>query len=137
MTPLLIGIFLIAHGLAHGPLTVPNPDDPESGAGTFFTAPGRSRLLRSLGLSARGVAAVGGILLVLTVLGFIVAGAGIILAPQLYPTWSSLAVGAALTSLVLLITFWHPWLVIGVFLDAAILYAFLWADLPLVGATGG
>ena len=43
MTPTQLGIFLIAHAIAHAGLTsASNPSDPESTPGAFFTQKKRS-----------------------------------------------------------------------------------------------
>ena len=43
--------------------------------------------------------------------------------------WRAVAVVSACTSL-LLILFWHPWLVVGVLIDIGILITLMWAKWP-------
>ncbi|MGB6422444.1 MAG: hypothetical protein WBD56_03400 [Anaerolineales bacterium] len=44
--------------------------------------------------------------------------------------WRTVAVVSACLSLLLLILFWHPWLVVGDLSDIGILITLLWAKLP-------
>jgi hypothetical protein len=131
MLKIVFGIFLIAHGLVHAGLAAaPIPNDPDSKPGAFFTAFSRSWLLPQLGLSASVVQWVGIILVVLTTLGFVLAGLGVFGVPGLTAIWRTVAVISACLSLLLLIIFWHLWLVVGVLIDIGILVALLWAKWP-------
>ena len=134
----IIGAFLIAHGLVHAILAAaPIPNDPAPKPGAFFTTPTRSWLLSKLG-SPDGVIQWAGILLVaLATIGFILAGLGILGVPGLSAIWRIAAVASAAVSLLLLILFWHSWLVVGVLIDVAILVSLLWLKWPphpLVGS---
>ena len=128
---IIIALFLIAHGLVHAGLAAaPNPDDPDSKPGAFFTSPERSWLLPKLGLSAAAVRLTGIILVALATLGFVLAGLGVFGMPGLSEIWRTLAVASAGVSLLLLILFWHLWLIVGVLIDIGVLVALLWADWP-------
>ena len=127
MLKVLFAIFLIAHGLVHAGLAAaPIPNDPTSKPGAFFTATARSWLLPRLELSVKVVQWVGIILVVLSTLGFILAGLGVFGISGLSVIWPMMAVVSACTSLLLLILFWHPWLVVGVLIDIGILILLLW-----------
>ena len=114
MVKFLLGAFLIAHGLVHAGLAAaPNPDKADSTGGAFFTAANRSWLLPQAGLNDAVVQWIGVVLVILTTLGFVVAGLGVFGVPGLSEVWRTVAVVSACLSLSLLIVFWHPWLVVG------------------------
>jgi len=134
---LLLAVFLILHGMVHAILAAaPIPNDPDSNPGAFFTATTRSWLLPRLGLNDTAIQWIGIILVVLTALGFILAGLGVIGVPGLNELWRTVAVVSACVSLLLLLLFWHPWLVVGVLIDIVILAALLWLDWPSVEQIG-
>lgn len=127
----VIALFLIAHGLVHAGLAVaPNPSDPDSKPGAFFTSLERSWLLPQLGLSPSLVYWIGIILVALGTLGFVLTGLGLLGVPGLILIWRTVAVTSACVSLLLLILFWHPWLIVGALIDVAILTALLWVKCP-------
>ena len=112
------GLFLIAHAVAHAGLAAaPIPDDPDPKPGAFFTEVSRSWLFQKLGLDGAVVKKIGIILVILTVLGFIIAGLGGLGISELNKIWSTAAGLSAGVSLILLILFWHPWLIVGVLID--------------------
>lgn len=123
----LFAILLIAHGLVHaGMAAAPDPGDPDSKPGAFFTSPARSWLFLRLGLNPSSVRWIGLLLVALAVLGFVLAGLGVFGMPRLVEVWRTVAVVSASVSLLLLIIFWHPWLIVGVLIDAGLLIALLW-----------
>ena len=127
----IFAVFLIVHGLVHtGLAAAPIPNDPDSKPGSFFTATARIWLLPRLGLNASAVQWVGILLVALVTLGFILAGLGVLGVPGLNTIWRTIAVVSACLSLLLLILFWHPWLVVGVLIDIGILITLLWAKWP-------
>lgn len=137
MLRIVFGVFFIAHGLVHAILAVaPNPADPEAKPGSFFTAPERSWLLPQIGLSVSAVQWIGIILVVLSTLGFVLAGLGIFGVPGLYTAWRMLAVISSCISLVLLILFWHPWLPVGILIDIGTLIVLLLVKWPAAGMIG-
>src|SRR5688572_633615 len=107
MLRLVLGAFLIAHGLIHTsyggspPVTVGGPPWP-------FQL-GHSWLLSGLGLGADAVRAVGTALWIATTAGFVAAGVGVFGVPVLHELWRGLAAGSAMLSLLLLGLYWHPW----------------------------
>ena len=134
---IIIGLFLIAHGLVHAGLAAaPNPDDPETKPGTFFTSPERSWLLSKVELSSASVRWIGIVLVALATLGFVLSGLGVFGVPGLSEIWRTLAIASAVGSLLLLILFWHLWLIIGVLIDFGILIALLWLDWPPIDLIG-
>ena len=137
MLKIILGIFLMAHGLVHSILAIaPNPGDPDARPGAFFTAVERSWLLPQLGMGPSAIRWTGIILVALSTLGFILAGLGILGVPGLIAIWRTVAVVSSCVSLLLLILFWHPWLIIGVLIDTAVLIALLWAKWPAVDMIG-
>lgn len=124
---ILIAIFLIAHGLVHAGLAAaPDPKDPDEKAGAFFTSAKRSWLLSKLGLSPNAIQWIGIGLVSLSTIGFVLAGLGVFGVAGLDTIWRTIAIISAATSLLLLILFWHRWLVIGVLIDLVILAEILW-----------
>ncbi len=122
MTRILIGVFLMVHGLVHAGLAAaPIPKDASSRPGSFFTHPSRSWVLRRLRISSGGVRAIGWLLVVMTSLGFVLAGLAALGVPLLAGAIAPLVVCSAILSLVLVVVFWHPWLTLGALIDLAIL----------------
>jgi len=137
MLKTLIALFLIAHGLVHAGLAAaPIPNDPDSKPGAFFTSISRSWLLPQLGLNPAAVQWIGIILVVLATLGFVLAGLGVFGVSGLTAVWRTVAVVSACVSLLLLVLFWHLWLIVGVLIDVGILVALLWANWPSVELIG-
>jgi len=137
MLKIVLAIFLIAHGLVHSILALaPTPGDPDAKPGAFFTAVERSWLLPQLGLNAATIRWIGIILVALSTFGFILAALGILGVPGLSTIWRTTAVASACVSLLLLILFWHSWLVVGVLIDVGILIALLWVDWPYAELIG-
>ena len=131
MVRIIFGLFLVAHGLVHAGLAAaPVPNDADSKPGAFFTATARSWLLPQFRLNAAAVQWIGIILVAVTTLGFVLAGLGVFGVPGLSEVWRTVAIASAGVSLLLLILFWHPWLVVGVLIDIGILIALLWAKWP-------
>ena len=137
MLKIALGILLIAHGVVHAVLAIaPNPSDPDATPGAFFTAAERSWLLPQLGVNASAVRWIGILLVVLSTLGFVLAGLGVFGVAGLDTIWRTAAVVSACASLLLLIVFWHPWLPVGVLIDIGVLVALLLAKWPPVKMIG-
>ena len=128
---LVTGVFLILHGLTHlGTAVAPRPDSAREALWGFFTTD--SWLLKGFGQQA--MRSVGIALFVLATVGFTLAGLGELVG---WGLWRALAVISAVDSLLLLVFFWHPYLIVGVVLNLAILVFLLWAQWPpaeLVGS---
>ena len=128
---IIIALFLIAHGLVHAGLaSAPNPSDPDAKPGAFFTSPDRSWLLPRLGLNSSPIQWIGITLVVLSTLGFVLAGLGVFGVPGLAEAWRTIAVVSAGISLIPLVVFWHPWIIVGVLIDIGIIISLVWADWP-------
>jgi hypothetical protein len=131
LSQLLIGGFFILHGLIHVSFGSPRPAD--AGARWPFQV-NHSWLLTGVGLGEQGTHFVGTLLWITTTVAFALVGLGVagILVPQ--NLWLPIALVAAVSSLLLLILYWHPWLVLGVLIDVAFLWALLgtrWSPLPV------
>ncbi len=120
----LLGLFLIAHGLIHASYLVPTP----AGAKEWPFTLGRSSLLS--GLNDAALRPLGLVLAVAAVTAFLGAGLGLLGVPLLHALWPTLAVAGAAASLLLLVLFWHAWLVVGVVISAAVVFAILVARWP-------
>ena len=128
---ILIAIFLIAHGLVHYSLaTVPVPA-PGALRTPFFPAWWRTAvdplwpILRA-GINPETARTVGWVLWVVQLICFSLAGLGLLGIPGLSVVWRGLALFGAASSLFLLGLFWHPWLVVGVLIDLAIIAGYIW-----------
>jgi hypothetical protein len=123
---MIIALFLILHGLVHGILAmVPNPNAPDAGFASFFS---RSWLLNSLGFSESAGKPIAIILAIIATLGFVATGLALLDLLVPFDWWSVLATVSAVISLLLLIIFWHPYLIIGILIDAVILVTVLFTD---------
>jgi len=116
----VFAVFLIVHGLVHAILAAaPRPDVPDAKPLTFWARP--SKLLPGMGESiARPLATV---LWIVSTLLFVTAGLGVLGIPGVSEIWSGLATAGAITSLLLLLIFWHKWLIIGVLIDLGLILA--------------
>jgi hypothetical protein len=122
----LFGIFLIAHGLVTMSLaTVPVPA-PGALRTPFFPAWWRRDIdqawpVNRLGLNPGLVRTLGWVLWLAVLILFLAAGLGSFGLAGLNAIWQSLAAVGAVLSLVLLVLYWHPWLVVGAVLNIGIL----------------
>lgn len=130
----LLAIFIILHGWIHYSLTyVPTPKPGELRT-PFWPSWSRSDtdpawLASKMGLSNGLVRGLGCALWLLTLAGFSVAGLALLFAPGAQAAWSISAAAGAVASLLLLLFYWHPWLVAGVVINLALL-AGLWLHFP-------
>ncbi len=74
-------------------------------------------MFQKLGLDPGFVRLIGIILVALSTLGFVLSGMGTLGVPGLSEIWQAAAGFAVVVSLILLILFWHPWIVVGVLID--------------------
>lgn len=118
---LLLAAFLIAHGAIHLSYLSRRPPAAASGPSWPF-ALDRSWVLSPLGLGRDAMRGVGLALAVVTLAAFTVAAAVVLgLVPQ--ALWSATVTLGAASSIALLVLFFHPWLVLGVAIDLAVLAA--------------
>jgi hypothetical protein len=134
MAKILLGVLFTLHGLIHAALAATRvPDDPAQHPRPFFI---RSRPLSALGLSEAASHFLGLALAALASLGFIASGLGLFGVPFLASSWRAITVESAIISILLILLFWHPLLVIGLIVDAAILASPLWLQWPPPGLFG-
>jgi len=116
--------FLIVHGLIHmGIWLIPKPTDPQKAP----FDPWHSWLAGDQRAIAQAIAVTAALL-------FLAAGVGLIAHAG---WWRPATVAAASVSLVLMALYFHPWLILGIGLNAGLIAAILWLDWPskaLVGA---
>ncbi len=122
----LIALFLIAHGLVHFSLTyvpLPKPGEIRTPFWPSWTrtATDPAWLASKLGLSNSLVRGIGCALWVLTLVGFALAGLGLLGVPVINQFWTTSAILGSIASLLLLVFYWHPWLVMGPVIDLAVL----------------
>lgn len=123
MFQLLIAAFLLAHGAIHASFVAPRPPATAGGPAWPFELQ-RSWILTPLGVGPDAARTLGLALVAVTVGGFAlaaIAGTGLIPVSLFGPT---IVVGAV-ASATLLLTFFHPWLVLGLVIDAGLLWAAL------------
>lgn len=131
----LVALFLAAHALIHASFVSPRPPASAGGPEWPFEL-ARSWLLSPLGLDANATRVVGVVLIVVTLAGFAVAALATlgVLGEGLFAP--GIAVGSV-ASIALLAAFFHPWLVLGVGIDAVLLYAVLVARWSPAGGLPG
>lgn len=114
---ILLGLFLIAHGLIHASYLTPKPNDPRY---PFYFD--RGWLGQVAGFMAKPL---GMALVVLTVVMLALAGLAVMGLPGLAGLWKPLVIAGAAASLAVLLLFWHPWLVMGILIDIVLLIGIL------------
>ena len=121
---LLLAAFLAAHALIHVSYLTPAPPRTAGGPEWPFELT-RSWLVTAAGLDPSAVRVVGTGLVSMAV-GLIVASA-LATAGWVVPSewWPALIAAGAVSSLVTLALFFHPWLLLGIAIDAALLLAVL------------
>lgn len=132
---LLIAFIIIAHGLVHYSLTTVPLPEPGAIHTPFWPSWRRDAvdpawLASRIGLPIHLVRTFGWLLWIAVLIGFTLAGLGMMGIPGLHAIWQNLAVFGAITSLVLLAFYWHPWLVLGVAINLAVLVS-IWQQWPL------
>jgi hypothetical protein len=126
---LLLGGFLIAHGLVHGLYFAP----PEENNPKWAFQLDRSWILEHLRVDPSVWRRIGLSLSVVVIAALVLAGLGVWVGVG---AWRVLAVAGAAVGLVLFALFWHRWLWIGTLLNAAIIVALVWASWPPASALG-
>ncbi|HEX5015272.1 MAG TPA: hypothetical protein VFV72_14060 [Candidatus Limnocylindrales bacterium] len=123
---LVVAGLLLAHAAIHVSFLVPSPPATADGPAWPF-AIDHSALLGRLGVDA-GLARLLALALVAVTLGAFGTAALVVLGIAPFWLWSPAIVSGAAASLVLLVTFFHPWLVLGVAIDVALIWASLVLD---------
>jgi hypothetical protein len=129
---LIFAAFLLAHGALHASFLSPRPPVTATGPAWQFDL-AHSWALSPLGLQSDVTRLIGVALVAATVAGFALASLGALgVAP--HGIWlPSVALGSA-ASAALLILFFHPWLVVGLGIDAALVWAAFagWSPAPTI-----
>jgi hypothetical protein len=129
---LLLAAFLFAHGAIHLSYLSPRPPATASGPQWPF-ALDRSWLLTPFGVGTEVMRLLGIALAAVTLVAFTVAAASALgIAPS--AVWTPAVASGAAASIALLAVFFHPWVVLGVVIDVALLAAVLlgrWTPLTL------
>jgi hypothetical protein len=123
---LLVAGLLLAHALIHVAFVAP-PPPATAGGPTWPFSTNDSWLFTRLGVGADATRSVAYALFATTIAGFLLAALcaiGVLPAAIWVP---AIAIGAV-SSLGLLVAFFHPWLALGVAIDLALLGASLVAD---------
>jgi hypothetical protein len=120
----LIGAFLVGHALVHASYLSPAPPQTAEGPEWPFEM-AHSWLITGAGFDPALVRPLGTAMVLATITLFIAAGLSTIgwLVPQEW--WSGLVVAGAVMSALTLVMFFHPWIVLGLAIDAALLWVTL------------
>jgi hypothetical protein len=111
---------LVVHGVIHVGFVTTRPA-PTAGAPPWPFDLDRSWLLTRAGVSVPTARLIGRLLVTVAVAAFLVSALGAL--AWLPAAWFGLAAAVgAVASLVLLLAFFHPWLVIGVAIDVVLLW---------------
>lgn len=111
----LLGLFFIAHGLIHGSYLTKTIDDPNY---PFDFSKGWLYHLMGSGAAVP----IGMTLSVITLCAFCVAGLGVFGTPGLAAIIRPTVAIGSLSSLLLLVLFWHKWLILGIVINLVLLY---------------
>jgi hypothetical protein len=122
-TKLLVAGFLLAHGLIHVGFVSPRPPATAGGPPWPFDL-ASSWILRPLGAGSDVTRPLGMALVAATIAGFALAGVALVVSLPVAIWTAGVAVGA-LGSIALLVLFFNPWLVIGLAIDAVVLWLVL------------
>jgi hypothetical protein len=113
-TRILVGLFLVAHGLVHLLYLTPKPEEDQS----YPFVPETRWITSALGLEPALAKTFARALAVITAVAFVVAGCALIVNAAI---WQPAVVFASSISLVLLLLFFHPWLLVGIGIDIVII----------------
>jgi hypothetical protein len=118
---LFLTLFLAAHGLIHASFLSPAPPRTAGGPEWPFELT-RSWLVTGLQMDP-GIVRSAGIVLAVTSAGLLVL-AGLATAGWIVPStwWGGLSLAGAASSLVTLLLFFHPWLMVGVAIDVGLVW---------------
>jgi hypothetical protein len=116
----LIGLFLIAHGLIHAAFLSPKPPVKDGGPEWPFDLT-KSWLLTPLGLNTEIIKIIGIVLVIGVTLGFVLSGLGWLGIEGLKSIWVPTTIASCALSVILLVVFWHNWLIMAPIIDIVLL----------------
>ncbi len=119
---LLLAAFLTAHALIHTSYLAPAPPQTAGGPEWPFEI-ARSWLVTAGGLDPGAARAIGTAMVAVTVALLVAAALGTV--GWIIPSdwWPALMMSGAISSLLTLTLYFHPWLLLGVAIDAALIWA--------------
>jgi hypothetical protein len=121
--PLPIAAFLLAHALVHVAFLGPRPPATAGGPPWPFEL-GHSWILDSFGVRAERARLVGAAFVLVTLAGFAIASlAAFSIGPP--GLWIGGVVAGSVASLAVLVTYFHPWLLLGVVIDLGLIWIVL------------
>jgi hypothetical protein len=128
----LLAAFLLAHGLVHALFVIPPPasEGEVSGAPEWPFDLSRSWLITSAGLDVSVVRLIGVALVGAVTIGFGMSALATVAVIVPYGWWPALVAGSAVASAVVLVLFFNSQLVLGLAIDAVLLWvvvASVWA----------
>lgn len=129
-TQWFFGAFLIGHALVHIMYFVPEPPADQTPLEWPFHLD-RS-WISNLGMSTQALKAVGIVLAVVSIVGFVATGVGLLIDAG---WWTGLGVVSAVASLLLLAVFLKPLIALGLIIDAFVLSVILLAWPPITFVT--
>lgn len=122
---ILVGLFLVAHGLVHLLYLTPRPEADRS----YPFVPETRSIAKVLGMEPRTAKGFAAALAVATAVAFGLAGCALIVNAAI---WQPAAVVASSISLLLMVLFFHPWLLIGIAIDIVIIASVIRWHVPAV-----
>lgn len=122
MWSLLLGLFLVAHGLVHAAIWA----SPAAANAQPFD-PAHSWLLNGLGAGRPAAHTISRLLALTAAAGFVVGGVGLLVHVG---WWGAFAAGSAAVSLLLMVLYFNRWLIVGLGIELAIIGALLLAGWP-------
>jgi hypothetical protein len=125
--PWLLAVFLVGHGCVHLMYVTPQPAPKSAPAGgtEFPFDLGQSSLLSALGVRVGALRAIGLMLIGMTVVGYLLAGLATVGLVIPADWWAGLVLASTAASVALLGLFFQPELVLGVGIDAVLLWVVL------------
>ena len=128
MTKLLVGGFLIIHGLIHlGVWATPKPDGPQP------FDPSHSWFFSLVGIGKATTRTLSIILAIGAAVGFVASGIALFAGSEL---WRLFAIVTAAETLLLLLLYFNPWLSFAVAIQFGIFYALVIAHWPAESVVG-
>lgn len=125
---LIFGFFLVVHGLIHVLWFVPKPRTPDGPPWPFGLTD--SWLLNGVQAPEGLVRGVAVTLALASLVGFVLAGLGVLGVPGLIGIWSGLTIASAAASLLLVVLFWHTYFIVGLALDIGLLVTTIGGQWP-------